>query len=144
MSRRIREFALHAAGPGGAAGAGAGGEPDGYFDRVVKYVPADVIAAWTAAVAIIKGAAGIPSAAVLIVCFVVGIGLTYWWTAKQTQTATQPPATKQIIVACVAFVVWVLALGDLDEPLKQLVWAGWNAAYAKLLLILFTAVSGKV
>jgi hypothetical protein len=136
MPRRIREFSLHST--------QGGGDPDGYFDRVVKYVPADVIAAWTAAVAIIKGAVGIPSAPVLIICFVVGIGLTYWWTAKQTEAATQPPATKQIIIACIAFVVWVLALGDLDEPLKQAVWAGWNAAYAKLLLILFTAVSGKV
>jgi hypothetical protein len=136
MPRRVREFSLQST--------QGGGEPDGYFDRVVKYVPADVIAAWTAAVAIIKGAVGIPSATVLLVCFVIAIGLTCWWTIQQTKTATQPPATKQAIVAAIAFVVWVLALGDLDESLKQLVYAGWNAAYAKLLLIAFTLVSGKV
>jgi hypothetical protein len=112
------------------------------LDRVVKYVPADVIAAWTAAVAVIKGAVGIPSATVLLICFVVGIALTFWWILKQTDAPGMPPAHKQAIIASVAFMVWVLALGDLDDALKTVI--AWNEAYAKLLLILFTLISGKV
>ena len=134
MPRRVRDFALQST--------QGGGQADGYLDRVVKYVPADVIAAWTAAVAIIKGAVGIPSNTVLLICFVVGIALTFWWTLKQTDAPGQPPAHKQAIIASVAFMVWVLALGDLDDALKTVI--AWNAAYAKLLLILFTAISGKV
>ena len=137
MARRIREQALQ-----GTAGAAVpGGEADGYLDKVVKYVPADVIAAWTAAVAIIKGTAGIPSGRVLLICFAVGLGLTYWWTLSSTKSQSQPPATKQAIVATFAFLVWVLALGDLNAPLIAV---GWNEAYARLLLILFTVVSGKL
>ena len=138
MARRIREQALQ----GTAGGTVPGGEADGYLDRVVKYVPADVIAAWTAAVAIIKGAGGIPSGRVLLICFVVGLGLTYWWTLSSTNAQNQPPATKQAIVATIAFLVWVLALGDLNTALSAVM--SWNEAYAKLLLIAFTVVSGKV
>ncbi len=134
MPRRVRDFALQST--------QGGGEADGYLDRVVKYVPADVIAAWTAVVAIVKGAVGIPNVTVLLICFVVGLGLTFWWTLKQTETAAQPPAYKQAIIATVAFLVWVLALGDLNDVLKVVM--AWNEAYAKLILIAFTLVSGKI
>jgi hypothetical protein len=136
MPRRIREFALQAAGA-----PIPGGEKDGYIDKVVKYVPADVIAAWTAAVAVIKGAAGIPNVTVLLICLVVGLGVTFWWVLTQTATTGQPPAYKQAIIATIAFLVWVLALGDLDAALGAIM--SWNEAYAKLLLIGFTLVSGK-
>ncbi len=135
MPRRIRDFALQST--------QGGGQSDNYFDRVVKTVPADVIAAWTAAIAIIKGAAGIPAVPVMLVCFVIGLGITYWWMLRQTNEASQPPAHKQAAIATAAFAVWVLALGDLDAPLKA-VFAAWNEAYAKLLLILFTLVSGRI
>jgi FtsH-binding integral membrane protein len=134
MPRRVREFELQST--------QGGGEADGYLDRVVKYVPADVVAAWTAAVAVIKGTIGIPSIAVLLVCFIVALGLTFWWTLQQTKTENQPPAYKQAAVATVAFLVWVLALGDLNDALKAV--TAWNEAYAKLILIAFTLVSGKI
>jgi hypothetical protein len=137
MARRIRDQTLQAAGA-----PVAGGQADGYFDKVVKYVPADVIAAWTAAVAVIKGAPAIPTW-VLLICLVVGLATSYWWTLKQTEVPNQPPASKQAIVATIAFLVWVLALGDLDMALKSAI-AWWDQAYAKLLLIAFTLVSGKV
>lgn len=137
MARRIRDKALQ-----GTAGPVPGGEPDGYADKIVKYVPADVVAAWTAAVAIIKGTVGIPTGRVLLICFIAGLVATYFWTIKQTAAASQPPAVKQAFVATVAFVVWVLALGDLDAVLGAFM--NWNAAYAKLLLIGFTLVSGLI
>jgi hypothetical protein len=114
MPRRIRELALHSTKGDVLPGGGA----DGYLDKVVKYVPADIIAAWTAAVAIIKGAVGISSVPALLICFVVALGLTYWWMLKSTAVSGQPPATKQAVVAVVAFAVWVLALGDLNDALK--------------------------
>jgi hypothetical protein len=87
MPRRIREFSLQTAGD-----PIPGGEADWYVDKVVKYVPADVIAAWTAAVAVIKGSVGIPNLPVLLICFAAGLGLTYWWTLRQTSAANQRPA----------------------------------------------------
>ena len=95
MPRRIRDFALQST--------QGGGQTDGYFDRVVKTVPADVIAAWTAAIAIINGAVGIPTVPVILACFVVGLGITFWWMLRQTKEANQPPAHKQAAIATVAF-----------------------------------------
>jgi FtsH-binding integral membrane protein len=141
MPRRVREFALQSTEgqPGTAA--------DQYSDKVVKYVPADVVAAWTAAVAIIRGAVGIPTIWVLLICLIVGLGVTYWWTLRQTAEKDQPPATKQALIATVAFLVWVLALGDLNDVLTGIKLGEsslWNAAYAKLILIGFTLVSGRL
>jgi hypothetical protein len=129
----------------GEAGSVSGA--DEYFDKVVKYVPADVVAAWTAAVAVIKGTVGIPTAWLLLICLIAGLGLTFWWTLRQTAEKSQPPATKQAIVASVAFLVWVLALGDLNDALVGIKLGGttlWNAAYGKLILIGFTLVSGRL
>ena len=103
MARRIREQALQVAGA-----PVPGGQVDGYFDKVVKYVPADVIAAWTAAVAVIKAAPTIPTW-VLLICLAVGLAATCWWTLRQTDAPNQPPAYKQAIVATIAFLVWVLS-----------------------------------
>jgi hypothetical protein len=136
MGRRIRETTLHAAGA-----PVPGGEADRYVDKVVKYVPADVVAAWTAAVAIIKGTAGLPLL-VLLICLVVALGVTFWWTLKWTNEPNQPPAYKQAIISSVAFLVWVLALGDLNDALKT--FELWNDAYAKLILIAFTLISGRL
>jgi FtsH-binding integral membrane protein len=141
MPRRIREMTLQS-----TAEAGSVSEPDRYFDKVVKYVPADVIAAWTAAVAVIKGTVGISTAWALLICLIVGLGVTFWWTLRQTAEKSQPPAIKQAIIATVAFLVWVLALGDLNEALAGIKLgdaALWNAAYGKLFLIGFTLVSGR-
>jgi hypothetical protein len=137
MPRRIRETALQ-----GTAGVVAGGEPDGYTDKIIKYVPGDVIAAWTAAVAIINGTVGIPGNKVLLICFAVGLIATYFWTIKQTAAPNQPPAYKQALVATGAFLVWVISLGDLDAALGTFM--NWNTAYAKLLLICFTLFSGLI
>jgi hypothetical protein len=137
MSRRIRTVALQGV---------TGGEADNYFDRAVKYVPADVVAAWTAVVAVIKGAADIAAdkrPTVLLICLVIGVVATFAWTFMHTKDSaakppTQRPAYIQSAVATIAFVVWVLALGDLNG-----MW-GITATIGKLALIGFTLVSGFI
>lgn len=134
MPRRIREFPLQSA--------QGGGQADSRLDKVVKYVPADVVAAWTAIVAIAKTMAAVQSAWVLVGGFAVGAAVTFWWTLKQTAEASQPPAWKQAIVAVVAFAVWVLALGDLDVALGSVV--AWDPTYAKIILVGFTLISSRI
>jgi hypothetical protein len=141
MSRRVHDLALHAA--GGSAATAVAGKPDDYFDKAVKYVPADVVAAWTAIVALVSKTAGMPSNPVLLICFVIVLGITFWWTLRQTDTSHQPPAIKQAIIAMFAFAAWVLALGDLNGPISSVI-TGWDAAYGKIVLILFTLISGKL
>jgi len=141
MSRRVHDLALHAA--GGAAATAVAGKPDDYFDKAVKYVPADVIAAWTAIVALVNKTAGMPSNLVLLISFIVVLGITFWWTLRQTDTPGQPRAIRQAVISLFAFAAWVLALGDLNGPISAVV-TGWDATYGKIVLILFTLISGRL
>jgi hypothetical protein len=109
---------------------------DSYFDRVIKYIPADVVAAWVTVRGLVIGAAGVPTQTVLWIAFAFLLLFTAYWTYRNTHEPGKPPATTQIIVATVAFAVWVIALGN--PPVT------WNALYGSLLLIAFTLVSGVI
>lgn len=129
MTRRVQTLQLQAA---------AGAPPlDTYFDKVVKYIPSDIVAAWVAVTGLIKSATDVP-AAVLWICFLGGVLLTAAWTWKQTYVKDQP-ATKQIIVSTIAFGVWVFALG---APFDAMDW--YRPLYASLLLIGYTLAVGLV
>ncbi|NLS76913.1 MAG: hypothetical protein GXY76_06600 [Chloroflexi bacterium] len=131
MSRRIvsgRGQPLLSAGP-----------VDGYFDKVVKYIPADVIAAWTAATGLIDGAVDVPSDLLLWLVFAVGAIFTAIWTFRQTQEPPKGPAVTQTVIATGAFVIWVAALGG---PFATL--GGWSPVYGSLLLIVYTLGVGLV
>jgi hypothetical protein len=131
MTRRVQTVQFEAT--------GAGAVPDGYFDKIVKYIPADIVAAWVAISALVKGATGIPVDTVLWISFAVGLVLTAWWTWTQTSVPGQPPAVKQIIISTLAFAVWVFAIG---APFDTLGW--YRTVYASILLIGYTLVIGKI
>ena len=117
-----------------------GGTPDTYFDRIVKYVPADVVAAWTAVAAAVKGAgASVSASTVLWMCFIFGVIITPFWVLKQTDADGKPKAYTQVLVATIAFIVWVFALG---EPFSSLPF--YNGLYGTLAIIGFTLISGLI
>lgn len=130
MSRRIQSIQLQAT--------GAGKAPDTYFDRVVKYIPADIVAAWITITGLVKATTDIPSNTVLWVAFVVFLMLTAIWTWKQTEEAGQPPAKGQIILSTVSFAVWVFALGAPFDSLNF-----YHPIYSSLLLIPFSLMVGR-
>jgi hypothetical protein len=105
----------------------------------VKFIPADIVAAWVAVTGLIKSAVNVPANTVLWICFLFGILLTAAWTWKQTNLAGQPAAVKQIVVSAIAFCVWVFALG---APFDALEW--YRPMYASLLLIGYTLVVGLI
>jgi hypothetical protein len=132
MARRIITQALQSR--------GAGGAPDTYFDRVVKYVPADIVAAWIAIVAAVKGAAEtVPRNAVLWIAFLALIPFASLWTWRQTSQPGLRPAVTQVLVSTGAFVVWVFALGG---PFESLSW--YQPLYGSLLLIFYTLLVGAI
>jgi hypothetical protein len=135
MSRRIISKSLHAAGVTSGI--------DTYSDRVVKYIPADVVAAWATAMGLIKAAENGPSRpsnTVLWVVFVFGLFLTAAWTWRQTKQAGMPPPYLQILVSTVAFAVWAFGLAG---PFPQ--WVGlYNPVINSLVLIGFTVAVGLV
>ena len=129
MSRRVITLQFHHM---------ADAEPvDTYIDRVVKYIPADIVAAWVAVSGIVKGAgAGINPIMTLKIAFGAGIVITFLWTWKQTSKQGLPPVWKQIIISTFAFGVWVIALGG--PPFEI------NTAIGAILLIGFTLVAALV
>jgi hypothetical protein len=122
-----------------AAVAGGGAEVDGYLERVIKYIPTEIVAAWVPVKNIVVASLGGSSTAVLWVCFVVGLALTGGYIYTRTLRQNLPPAWLQIGLSMVAFVVWVWALG---APFTAIV--PNSEMYASLMLILFTLVVGLV
>ena len=113
---------------------------DGYFDRVIKYIPADIVAAWTAVTGLIKGASGqVPENSLLWVVFAVGLVLTALWTLKQTAQEGKPPAKTQTLISTAAFAVWVFALGSPFDSLGF-----YHPVYGSLSLIGFTLAVGLI
>ena len=116
------------------------GSPDTYSDRVLKYVPADVVAAWVAANGIIKEANPRPTPVALWIIFGVGLVLCALWTYKEVSRTNRNAAPVQMIVSSGAFAVWVYALGG---PFPD--WLGFYHAYiGSLLLIAYTLLVGLV
>lgn len=126
MSIRVRTKTLQAG--------GGPTPPDTYFDKVVKYVPSDIVGAWVAATGVINSAAGIPTVPLLWICFIAGIGFTAWW--KYRQTALR----KQMWISTGAFVVWVFAVPG--GPFTHLAW--YHPVYGSLLLIAYTLATARV
>jgi hypothetical protein len=128
MSRRIRRIEVLG---GGAAG-------DTYFDKILKYIPADIVGAWVAITGVIAGASQ-PKPAVLWVVFLIMLAITPAWTWKQTKEPNKPPAKTQILVATGSFFVWVFALGG---PFTSL--SFYTPLYGSLALIIYTLLVGLV
>lgn len=131
MGRRVNSVAFQGSG---------GGTVDGFFDKIVKYIPSDVMAAWTAAIGIIMTPSSSPTSSdntVLWIAFAFGTIFTAVWTWFQTKAPDQPPAIRQIIACTISFVVWAFALPT--GPSSVL---GLQSKWGSLLLIGWTLVLG--
>lgn len=132
MSRRIVTVQLQAS--------RAGEKVDTYFDRVVKYIPADIVSAWVFVLASVNASPdNVPKPMVLWVSFACGVVLTALWTRKLTTEPGKPTAVSQIVLSTLAFCVWVIALGG---PFTSLEF--YRPLYGALLLVLFTLSAGLV
>lgn len=134
MGRRITTEQFQSAGGSGQS------STDGYFDRIIKYIPSDVVGAWVA----VSGIIGQPSAGgrhstALWISFVFGVVFTFLWTAKQTNAGTLPFARTQIVLSTLAFVVWVFALGG---PFRSFAW--YQDDFGSVTLIGFTLLTGLI
>ena len=135
MGRRINTVSLQA-----TDGTG-GGKHDGYADRIVKFVPGDVVAGWLAVTSAIKAAAAPPSERTLWIIFFFGLLFAAAWTWKQASEPGKTPPYMQTAVSTVAFFVWAYATGGV---LPQ--WPGtiYQPLTATLMLVGFSLLSGLV
>lgn len=114
---------------------------DSYVDRIVKYIPVEIVSAWVAAKGIVAASALSTKQTVLWVCFAISILLTILYMLKQTEVPGRSPAITQTAVATGAFVVWAFALG---EPFATLLGTAQQSLYGSLLLIFYTLGVGLI
>jgi hypothetical protein len=112
---------------------------DTYFDRIIKYVPSEIIGAWIAVKGMVLGFSNKPKDMILWVAFIIGILFTALWIWKQTSEPGKPIAKTQILISVGAFIVLVFSLG---EPFTQLSW--YDPGYGSLSLIFYTLLIGVV
>ena len=133
MPRRIVDVAYQAAAAAGAPSP----RLDGYFDRVIKYIPGDVVSAWVLVNSLIEaGPADVNKVVVGWIAFGVGVIVTALWMLTQTGERGQPPAYRQTTLATIAFVVWVMALGFPFTTIPH-----YHQLYGSLLLVLYTLLT---
>jgi len=109
---------------------------DAYLTKVVKYIPAEVVAAYVAASRALEGATGqVPLETLLWVITAVLAALTPLWTLFAASEPGKPRPAFQAGAATAAFICWVFALGG---PFEQLRW--YRPVYGTLVLILATLV----
>jgi len=110
------------------------GVPDGYIDRLVKYIPSELVAVYLSLDAICRSA---ESTEIWIRWSVLAFALIatplYLWRAAGVRKRTQ------LCMSTAAFLVWAFALGG---PFAQLSW--YKPIYGAVLLPAFTFVAPLV
>jgi hypothetical protein len=111
--------------------------PDGYFDRLLKYIPADVVGIWLTGSGLIQSQAGEDRVGALWLLFVMGLVGSAVWTKKQTKPTESGKSTalRQIALSCGSFAVWVFAIGG---PFAEL--SFYKPFYGSFLLFIYSVV----
>jgi len=116
---------------------------DGYWDRVIKNIPGDIVAGWTAILGLFgvsPGAAGdLRTTNILWVMWSALTVITFFWTYRQTKATGLRPAWTQILISTGAFAVWALALG---VPFNTITF--YDPKIAAAVLIVFTLTVGAI
>jgi hypothetical protein len=105
---------------------------DEYFDRLLKYIPAEVVVCYIFVTGLIQKLSGPVEMTIfqwsifVIFCFLTILYLMRVLKVKKVQ---------QLAISLIAFVVWVFALGG---PFTQLAW--YNPVYGEILLPIYTLV----
>jgi hypothetical protein len=112
---------------------GEGKAGGGYAERVVKYIPAEVVAVYTAVRGLLPSPESEPSvvyvAWIVFALFLIATPVYLW----RVNTSSREPGW-QIAIASAAFVVWAYSLGG--QPFVQ---GGLYRSYiGGILLVLFT------
>lgn len=117
---------------------------DGFWDRVIKNIPGDVVAGWTAILGLFSASPGVVvqdllTANILWIMWAALTIVTFFWTYRQTKAPGLQPAWTQIFISTFAFVVWALALG---VPFNTL--SFYDSRITAALLIVFTLAVGAL
>lgn len=103
---------IHFGGPGASAREpeGAGTIPDGYAEKLMKFVPAEVVAFFAPMAALVQD-----RPLLMVAAAVVGLAATpaYLVAAARNLPSEQRPPLHYYILSSIAFVAWALGTSDL-------------------------------
>lgn len=130
-----REKAKAAAAEGMVAGAAVpkAETPDTYKDRLLKYIPAEIVAIYLALLSVLKTAPPntTPIITVEWVVFLIILIVTVPWQRKVMKIAKW----QQVAIGTVAFVFWAVSLGDPFDTS----WKAWyQPLYGTMAMMLYT------
>ncbi|MBI2936716.1 MAG: hypothetical protein HYY22_00765 [Thaumarchaeota archaeon] len=106
--------------------------PDDYLTKVVKYIPAEIVATFVTLDGVLKVDATVPTFLYWLV-FITLLIFTPLYTWRATKEKNLPPAYAQIAVSTASFAIWIFALGG---PFNFIDW--YKPIYGSVSLILFT------
>jgi hypothetical protein len=106
---------------------------DGWLEKIVKYVPTEIVGAYIAIAAVLGEPQGQADARALWIFFAVLLGLTPVYTLIAAARPGLPRPTVQAVAATIAFAAWVAALGG---PFRSL--RGYDSRYAVAVMIVVT------
>jgi hypothetical protein len=121
------------AGIGAARAATPHAPEDSWLEKVVKYVPTEIVGAYIAIAAILGEPQGMADAQALWIFFGVLLALTPTYTLIAAARPGLPRPTLQAVAATIAFVAWVAAMGG---PFRTL--EGYDSRYAVAVMIVVT------
>ncbi len=125
MGRRIVTGATPPAGPSGGAPAPT---TDDYLSRLAKYIPAEIVGLFLFVTGVIPETPGPSNTTAQWVVFAVCCVLTFVYMWHATRREGGKALWPQVILATIAFPVWVFAIGG---PFKGFAWyQSWIAALA--------------
>jgi hypothetical protein len=101
---------------------------DKYKDRLLKYIPVEVVTFYLSLAAIIAAATDVPDWLSWTI-FIIGIVATPFYLRFYLQVSDRI----QLAVSTLAFIVWVFALGG---PFREVAW--YKPVYGGVLLPIFT------
>jgi hypothetical protein len=114
---------------------------DDYFTKILKLIPADIVAAWiliSGMVVLTKTDPAINYGSLIWICFFALLAIVPLYLFRVTNVKGIP----QILITMGAFVVWVFALGvpfsDLNPD--NFPYFTYQSIYGQLLLIFYTLV----
>lgn len=113
-----------------------------YLQRVAKYVPGEVIAAYLAINGFLISVPQEARIVLLLINFFACLVLTPIYLAQMAE-ANQPKCT-HLIVATVAFVVWAYTVSGDSGIFGMSVLNWYNSGVASALLVLFSLISGVI
>lgn len=107
---------------------------DDYLSKVVKYIPAEIVAVFVTINGILKPDPNVPAIFHWLL-FIVLLVLTPLYIWRFASVKGLPPPYAQVAISTISFIIWVFALGG---PFDFLGW--YKSIYGSILLILFTLV----